>query len=230
MNLFVYSDESGVFDKIHNDLFVFGGVIFLSSVDRDNWAHKYTHAEKIIKASMSVGKSFEAKATHISNTNKAKLYRSLNKCYKFGAIINQEKVHSQIFADKKSKQRYLDYAYKIAIKRAFQEMMRQDIIAPQKIEKIHFFVDEHTTATNGRYELCEALEEELKIGTLNYNYSIFYPPIFPNVKKVELAFCNSATTTLVRAADIVANRIFFLSKSGQKLICGCNNLYPTYLP
>lgn len=28
MNIFVYSDESGVFDKIHNKIFVFGGAIF----------------------------------------------------------------------------------------------------------------------------------------------------------------------------------------------------------
>ena len=35
MNLFVYSDESGVFDHKHNDLFVFGGLVFLSKEDKD---------------------------------------------------------------------------------------------------------------------------------------------------------------------------------------------------
>ena len=29
MELHIYSDESGVFDKNHNDYFVFAGVIFL---------------------------------------------------------------------------------------------------------------------------------------------------------------------------------------------------------
>ena len=29
MNIYIYSDESGVFDKEHNDYFVFGGLIFL---------------------------------------------------------------------------------------------------------------------------------------------------------------------------------------------------------
>ena len=28
MNIYIYSDESGVFDKEHNDYFVFGGLIF----------------------------------------------------------------------------------------------------------------------------------------------------------------------------------------------------------
>ena len=27
MEIYVYSDESGVFDKVHNELFVFGGLI-----------------------------------------------------------------------------------------------------------------------------------------------------------------------------------------------------------
>lgn len=29
MNIYVYSDESGVFDKEHNEYFVFGGLILL---------------------------------------------------------------------------------------------------------------------------------------------------------------------------------------------------------
>lgn len=28
MDLFIYSDESGVFDKAHNEIFVYGGLIF----------------------------------------------------------------------------------------------------------------------------------------------------------------------------------------------------------
>ena len=29
MDLYIYSDESGVFDKAHNEIFVYGGLIFL---------------------------------------------------------------------------------------------------------------------------------------------------------------------------------------------------------
>ena len=31
MNIYVYSDESGVFDKEHNDYVVFGGLILLGT-------------------------------------------------------------------------------------------------------------------------------------------------------------------------------------------------------
>lgn len=35
MNIFVYADESGVFDRTHNNVFVFGGLIFLGKDERD---------------------------------------------------------------------------------------------------------------------------------------------------------------------------------------------------
>ena len=44
MNIFIYSDESGVFDKVHNKYFVFGGIMFLSKDERDNFNRKYINA------------------------------------------------------------------------------------------------------------------------------------------------------------------------------------------
>lgn len=46
MNIFVYSDESGVFDAAHNDIFVFGGVLFLDKESKDANARKFVHAER----------------------------------------------------------------------------------------------------------------------------------------------------------------------------------------
>ena len=114
-----------------------------------------------------------------------------------------------IWKSKKDKQRYLDYAYKIAVKRCFEYLISEKRINPSEVEEIFFYVDEHTTSTNGRYELEEALEREFKNGTYNYNWSTFYAPIFPQVKTVKLEYCNSSVKTLVRAADIVANKIYY---------------------
>lgn len=41
MDIFVYSDESGVFDVKHNDIYVFGGLILLGKEERDVCARKY---------------------------------------------------------------------------------------------------------------------------------------------------------------------------------------------
>lgn len=118
-------------------------------------------------------------------------------------------VEDSIFSVKKSKQRYLDFAYKISVKRKFEDLIKRGIIIPNQVEGIYFFVDEHTTATDGKYELREALEQEFRFGTYNWNYSVFFPPLFPNVKTVDVCFCNSSKVTLVRAADIIANKIYY---------------------
>ncbi len=215
MNIFVYSDESGVFDPAHNDLFVFGGLIFLSKEEKDVATRKYIKAEKDVRASMALGTSMELKASVAGNKYKGKLYRSLNQIQKFSVIIDQKRIHPKICSDKKSKQRYLDYAYKIAIKRAFEAMIASNKMDPRAVENLYFFVDEHTTATNGRYELQEALEQEFKIGTFNEFWQRFYPPIFPNLKSVQVEFCDSASRPLVRAADMVANKVFHCARTSQ---------------
>ena len=159
MNIYVYSDESGVFDKIHNDYFVFGGLILLGTASKEDWTRKYLSVERGMRANKGVSRDYELKATRITNKEKGELFRSLNGCYKFGVVIKEENVLGRIFHSKKDKQRYLDYAYKIATKRAFEYFIRKKIIDPDAVERLYFYADEHTTATNGRYELREALEQ-----------------------------------------------------------------------
>jgi len=218
MDLFVYSDESGVFDKEHNEYFVFAGLIFLGREDKEIAIRKYLHAERALTLPETFNRNRELKAAVLSNNHKGKLFRSLNSFYKFGGIVRQAGVNAQIFKSKKDKQRYLDYVYKISVKRSFQRMIQECVIDPSKIERIHFFVDEHTTATNGRYELKEALEQEFKHGTYNWNWSHYYPPIFPQLKDVTVTFCNSEQKTLIRAADITANKLYHLALSNNGIV------------
>lgn len=217
MDIFVYSDESGVFDKNHNRYFVFGGVIMLGSEQLDDWNRKYAALETEIRKNNNYEEDFELKASNLPNKIKTKLFRGLNKCFKFGVVIKQENVLPQIWDDKKSKQRFLDYVYKIAIKRAFQKLIAENKLAIEDVRNIYFFIDEHTTATNGKYELEESLEKEFKIGTYNSNFTIFYKPLFPAMNKVKVQYCDSSAKRmrLVRAADIVANRLYFCAESGN---------------
>lgn len=118
MNIFIYSDESGVFDVKHNNYYVFGGLIILGKKDKDKWANNYIAAERALRQSLNAPRNVEIKAATISNKDKMKLYRSLNTCYKFGGVVTQQKVLENIFASKKDKQRYLDYVYKMSVKNA----------------------------------------------------------------------------------------------------------------
>lgn len=228
MNLYIYSDESGVFDKEHNDIYVYGGLLFLSKEEKDINIRKYRHVEKIIRSSNCYKKNDELKACKLTNGEKTKIYRSLNNCIKFGVVVNQKEIKSEIFENKKSKQRYLDYAYKIGLKRMFEKLISKGIINPNDINNIYVYVDEHTTATDGRYELREALEQEFKIGTFNYDYNKFYPPIFKNMNSVTVDLCNSNSVTLIRGADIVANNIYYKAVNNKENTS--KNLYLTELP
>lgn len=230
MNVFVYSDESGVFDKFHNDFFVFGGLMFLSKDDRDVWSRKYIAAEKSVRSSEKMRTDIEVKATTISNKSKSKLYRSLNQAEKFGVIVKQKKLLDSLFDNKKGKQRYLDWAYKMSVKTKFLELIRNGQIVADNITGIYFFVDEHTTATNGIYELQESLEQEFKYGTYNYDWMTFHPPIFPNLQIVKVEYCNSSTKTLVRAADIVANHIYHEATENSGVVQNSNKLVLYYHP
>lgn len=213
MEIFVYSDESGVLDKVHNDYFVYGGIMFLSKEARDNCTRKFVAAERNTKAAMHMPESIEAKASNISNKQKGKLFRALNNEIRFGVIVDQNRVLDRIFQSKKDKQRYLDYVYKIVIRRCFEFLIRENRIKSDVACNLHFFVDEHTTATNGKYELREALEQELKNGTYNISWDRFFEPVFPNAGVITLEYCNSSVKPLIRAADIIANKIYYYANS-----------------
>lgn len=228
MDLYIYSDESGVFDEKHNEIYVYGGLIFLGKKQKDDYSRKYIAAEKNIRSNKKYSKEDELKACKISNKEKGKLYRSMNGTIRFGIIINQKRVLKRIFQNKKDKQRYLDYAYKIGLKRALQNLIAEKIVIPDEVENIYVFNDEHTTATNGKYELREGLEQEFKIGTYNGQYNKFFPPIFENIKAINLFICDSKKTTLIRAADIVANRIYYMALNRK--IDKLNNVYLSTLP
>ena len=231
MNIYVYSDESGVFDRVHEDYYVFGGIILLGNEQKDAWARRYIAAEKTLRQSKAYPRNIELKASVLNTGEKSKLFRSLNGCYKFGVIVSQRQVLQEIYQNKKTKQRYLDYAFKISLKRALERMISQGVFSPIDVNNIYCNVDEHTTATDGRYELREALEREFKLGTFNRNYCKFFPPLFPTIESVSVYYCNSATKTLVRSADIVANKLYNLAvQNNIQKISEISNLYITYLP
>ncbi len=171
--------------------------------------------KKIVRTNEGIHKEQEVKATKISNKSKGKLYRSLNQTEKFGIIVHQKSLSKNIFLHKKTKQRYLDWAYKLSVKRKFEKMIAKNMIDALAVEELHFYIDSHTTATNGTYELHESLEQEFKIGTHGADWKIFHPPIFPNLKKVNVRYCDSKSNTLVRAADIISNRLYYLCINGK---------------
>lgn len=228
MKLFIYSDESGVFDYKHSDFFVFGGIICFGQEQKELLSRKYSHVEKIIRNGKSSNK--EIKASNVTNAQKGKLYRSLNDAYKFTVVIKLKNLDSNIFENKKHKQRYMDFAYKMVLKKCLQCLIKNSIIQPTDIDTICVCVDEHSTATDGLYELRENLLREFKIGTFNPSYQHYFDPIFPQLKSLNVNFCNSANQLLIRAADIVANHSYHKVIDGLGYIKELKNTFVLYMP
>ncbi len=216
MNLFLYSDESGVFDYIHNDYFLFGGLLFLSSIEKQDCSRLYSHAEKLAVQRSPGLNGRECKAAFLKPKVKGSLYRSLNRFLKFAILINLKRIPLEVYGSKRHKQRYMDYAYKIGIKRFFEYLIRQGRLNPDEIENIYVYNDEHHTATDGLYELKESLLAEFKYGTFNEDYGVYHKPLFPKMGSLDLKFLNSAKRGLIRAADIIANHFFYLYRHGRQ--------------
>lgn len=227
--IYIYSDESGVFDHIHYSNFVFGGLIFLNKEDKDNAIRNYKHIEKDLRQATKSSYSLELKAYHLSKKHKNSIYRSLNNYYKFGIIINQNRINNNIYDYKLNKQRYLDYAYKIGVKKALMNLIDKGLIEPNDEIELHFFVDEHAVATSGKYELREGLYQELVKGTFNFNYQHYYEPIFKNCNILTLKYCDSKYLPLIRAADIISNKLYY-QINNNKEINENEHLTITYLP
>lgn len=219
MNIFVYSDESGVFDCYHNEYFVFGGIVYLDKKTRDNSARLYLSVENAIRTETGIPASEEIKASNqrLNAKHKRRLLYVTNKEFRFGIIvkIQQLRIRQQIANNKKSRQRFMDFAYKIGVKRLLQRLIQDGVINPDDVENMYFFVDEHNTATDGVYELHETLSQEFIHGIINFDTMTSFPPLFPKAKSLQLQYRDSKKVTLIRAADIVANKILHLALSGN---------------
>lgn len=217
MSIFVYGDESGVFDAAHHDVFVFGGLVFLNKEARDAEYRRFIAAErKLAPLYGATDRNFELKACRLKNKHKAGLFRSTNHCIRYAFVVDQRNVNENIFSSKKSKQRYLDYVYKVGLKRVFGRLIQAGKLKPSSVSGLFIRFDEHTTTTDGRYELREAIEQEFKFGTHNFKYNTFHPPLFPGMQgTVHLEFRDSKNDALIRASDIIANQMWYHEISGQ---------------
>lgn len=232
MNLYIYSDESGVFDKVHSKYFVFAGYIFLNKEEKEIACRKYSAVEREIKANkVPQNQSKELKASNLKNNNKRKLVNILKPFNKFSVVIELQDVYDEIFNNKKSKQRFMDFAYKLVIKRKIEELIINSKIKPSEVVSLNIYVDEHTTATNGQYELSESIQQEFVRGMYNSTFTKYMPPILPNVKSFKLKYCDSSNELMIRASDIFANKIYHLLLNNKKdEIAKIDKNYNMFLP
>ncbi len=218
MNMYIFGDESGVFDKAHQRYLVFGGLIILSKDKLKKTRANFLKAEATIKnSSSSSKKKGELKGWQMEERHKKHLLNVTNPTIRYAFVVDLAKVNSNVFKNKKSKQRYLDYVYAEGLRRVLQRLASKQTIKPSEIQSVEILFDAHNTPTNGLYELQEGLEEALKIGTCGFETNTFKPGALSKMKgNVSLRFVNSASEPLIRAADIMANTAY-MKAVGKKL-------------
>ena len=233
VDIYVYSDESGVFDYKHRKYFVYGGLLFIDKMTRDEAIRRYRSAEQNFRKKAKYKNLPELKASKLAPDDRRDLFK-LTSCYdRFVFVINMNALDKRkTFADKHSKNRYLDWAYKVGLKKVFQSLIERGSILRGEPVTLHCFIDEHSTATNGIYDLKNAIYHEFHEGTLNYRYDVFHKPILHDSElEVTVKYVNSECNELIRAADIIANRALFEAENNAlyKIASDtmCFRLFPT---
>lgn len=227
----VFSDESGVFDRNKNNFFVFGGLILdADKREPSDVANLFSDMESKIRMKPEYANMEELKAAKLSFQDRRRMFAVLKPFHKFGIIISLNEVLDRIFTSKKSKQRYQDYAYKIGLKNALKELIYLDVLNINDSIRFNVIVDQHQTATDGRYELEEGLLMELKEGTYNMRFDKFFEPLFKNTESLKVILADSKDNVLIRAADIIANRVYFEANNNSIRNLKKMNMTITKLP
>ncbi|WP_156018878.1 DUF3800 domain-containing protein [Streptococcus ruminantium] len=201
----IFIDDSGVFHSNHN-YFVYAGFCFISDGDKISAKKRYRSLNTKIKKTKAI--DGELKASNIERKHRNALFKVLKDEISFSVSVNLSSVQASVMMDKKSRQRFKDYAIKRVVKNLFKKLIEQGLIS--KTDDIELFVniDQQGFATNGLYGLGDGILEELKYGITNFNYGTFYPPILEGKFIVHTKSCVSENDYLIQAADILANRIW----------------------
>lgn len=219
MKLYVYADESGAFDKVHNDTFVYGGVVIAGAAAKADAEHRYAAMESRLRESKpGFEDGSEIKASRLDMRSRKRVFASIERpgCHQFAVIVDQKALNDQVFDSKRRKQRFLDYALKRGVKEGILEAMRLNAISPRDVDAISVVVDEHSTSTDGKYNLAESINEELRNGMFNPTWQVFYQPVFGNwLPEIPVSYVDSSKVAMVRAADITANWAFMAERDKE---------------
>ena len=85
----------------------------------------------------------ELKASLLTKEERRKLYRVCKDCYKFVVVVKLKDLDDGIFENSRTKQRFLEYAYKYGIKQLLQKMIEDNILIPENEIELRLYADEY---------------------------------------------------------------------------------------
>lgn len=202
----IFIDDSGRLEP-NSNYFVYAGHCFINDQEKNKSKNRYKKRVQAISKKNQF--DFELKASNLTNyAHRNSLYKTLKNELSFSVSIQNRCLKEYVLKDKKSRQRFKDYAIKRVVKKLFQELLRRgDIRAHDNIE-LFVNIDQQGFATNGLYGLGDGIFEELHEGIYNFGYGKFFEPILHGDFEVFTKSCVSENDYLIQAADILANRIW----------------------
>ncbi len=219
----IYVDESGVLSRnAQEDFFLYAGIVFYDNKVKNKIKRKYLTIEKRITKSKEAG--FEAKGSNLKIKHKNSLYRIVKNQTTFVVETKISNIESKILDDKRSIQRFKDYMLCRIVKEVLRELISSGIIAKDEIINVNLQVDQQNVSSNGKYDLQETIRTELFIGKYT-NRGNYLPPVFSCKGNVKVTYQDSKYSTLIRAADIIANRKFYYKKNNKEFKLKDNHTY-----
>lgn len=223
-----YIDDSGVLhEHDRSGVFVYAGLCFTDDKKRQSASRRYHAVAKQIKNNAHIDGELKASKLKENPKYKGSLFRTISKENLLYLKVDNTKVYENILENTKSIHRYKDYVLKMMIKQKINDCIETGEINASDDIWINILIDEQGTSTDGIYSLQSSIYEELAIGISNFNYGKFYPPLFSGRVDVSVRYCDSSSNTLIRAADIVANRIWYsyvTDKPDFRQLYNCSHL------
>lgn len=228
--IYINMDDSGVLvkNRASEPIFVYGGIVFLSKEEKDNFIRLYSSLVNQIKPKYcndfqldnSLSKQYclthfkssckydcpELKSSLLNNSDKRRFLNLIKKYICSVAIVDNSRIYDTIIGDKASRGRFKDYITKRLIKEIVKQLISENKINPENPVRLILNLDEQTTKSNGYYSLKSSIIEELQYGITNYNYDTFFTPILNDVS-VSIRHQNSYNSLCVQAADLIVGEI-----------------------
>lgn len=228
--IYINMDDSGVLVKgrISEPVFVYGGIVFLSKDEKDNFIRQYSSLVNKIKpkycSDFQLNTSLETnyclthskddclykcpelKSSVLEPSDKRRFLNLIKKYNCSVAVVDNSRIYDRIVCNKASRGRFKDYVTKRLIKEIVKQLISENKINPEIPVKLILNLDEQTTKSNGYYDLKSSIIEELQYGITNYNYDTYFTPTLNEVS-VSVRHQNSYNSLSVQAADLIVGEI-----------------------
>ena len=208
--IYINMDDSGVL-HFNEKCCVYGGIVFTSKLEQDNFGRKYKSILSKIKCKYcqsDITKCHhicpEIKDTNIKAQHKRWIWNLIKKQTCFAVVIDNKRVNSSIMNYKDSRGRYRDYTQRIIIKKVINKLIQEGKINPNLPVKLIIRIDQQATATNTNRSFVKDIEKELTIGMTNFEYNIVHKPILFSELKIDLMYVLSHKHISIQASDFIA--------------------------